>query len=56
MINIAKMLRAEMDSLVGSGFEIIQLLAPSIAYNKEVDFGLVSDALKILTDGLECKN
>jgi len=54
-INLAKMLRAEIDSLVESGFEIIQLLAPSIAYNKEVDFGLVSDALKILTSGLEAK-
>jgi len=54
-INLAKMLRAEIDSLVESGFEIIQLLAPSIAYNKEVDFGLVSDGLKILTDGLEAK-
>nr|AIF06993.1 Cobalamin-independent synthase MetE domain-containing protein (metE) [uncultured marine thaumarchaeote KM3_198_G09] len=55
VINLAKMLRAEIDSLVGDGFEIIQLLAPSIAYNKEVDFGLVSDGLKILTDGLEAK-
>ena len=55
VINLAKMLRAEMDSLVGSGFETIQLLAPSIAYNKEVDFGLISDGLKILTDGLEAK-
>jgi methionine synthase II (cobalamin-independent) len=55
MINLAKMLRAEIDSLVESGFEVIQLLAPSIAYNKEVDFGLVSDGLKILTDGLEAK-
>ena len=54
-INLAKMLRAEIDSLVESGFEVIQLLAPSIAYNKEVDFGLVSDALKILTDGLKAK-
>ena len=54
-INLAKMLRAEIDSLVESGFEVIQLLAPSIAYNKEVDFGLVSDGLKILTDGLEAK-
>ena len=54
-INLAKMLRAEIDSLVESGFEIIQLLAPSIAYNKEVDFGLVSDALNILTDGLKAK-
>jgi len=55
IINLAKMLRPEIDSLVESGFEIIQLLAPSIAYNKEVDFGLVSDALKIITDGLEAK-
>jgi methionine synthase II (cobalamin-independent) len=54
-INLAKMLRTEMDSLAESGFEVIQLLAPSIAYNKEVDFGLVSDALKILTSGLEAK-
>ena len=53
--NLAKMLRAELDSLVKSGFEIIQLLGPSIAYNKEIDFGLVSDVLKILTDGLEAK-
>jgi len=55
VINLAKMLRAEMDSLVESGFEVIQLLAPSIAYNKEVDFGVVSDALKIITDGLKAK-
>ena len=55
VINLAKMLRVEIDSLVESGFEVIQLLAPSIAYNKEVDFGLVSDALKILTSGLEAK-
>ncbi len=54
-INIAKMLRVEIDSLVADGFDIIQLLAPSIAYNKEVDFGLISDGLKILTDGLEAK-
>ena len=55
VINLAKMLRAEIDSLVESGFEVIQLLAPSIAYNKEVDFGVVSDALKIITDGLNAK-
>jgi len=54
-INLAKMLRVEIDSLVESGFELIQLLAPSIAYNNEVDFGLVSDALKIITDGLKAK-
>jgi len=55
VINLAKMLRTEIDSLVESGFEVIQLLAPSIAYNKEVDFGVVSDALKIITDGLKAK-
>jgi len=54
-INLAKMLRIEIDSLVESGFELIQLLGPSIAYNNEVDFGLVSDALKIITDGLKAK-
>jgi len=54
-INLAKMLRVEIDSLVESGFEVIQLLAPSIAYNKEVNFGLVSDSLKIITDGLKAK-
>ena len=54
-INLAKMLRMEIDSLVESGFEVIQLLAPSIAYNKEVDFGIVSDALKIITSGLKAK-
>ncbi len=55
VINLAKMLRVEIDSLVKSGFEAIQLLGPSIAYNKEVDFGIVSDALKIITDGLKAK-
>jgi len=55
VINLAKMLRVEINSLVESGFEVIQLLAPSIAYNKEVDFGIVSDALKIITDGLKAK-
>jgi len=55
VINLAKMLRVEIDSLVESGFEVIQLLAPSIAYNKEVDFGIVSDALKIITSGLKAK-
>ena len=55
MINIAKMLRAEVDSLVESGFEVIQLLAPSIAYNKEVNFGIVSDALNIITNELKAK-
>jgi len=55
IINLAKMLRTEIDSLVESGFEVIQLLAPSIAYNKEVDFGVISDALNIITDGLKAK-
>jgi len=55
VLNLAKMLRVEINSLVESGFEVIQLLAPSIAYNKEVDFGVVSDALKIITDGLKAK-
>jgi len=55
IINLAKMLRPEIDSLVESGFEVIQLLAPSIAYNKEIDFGVISDALKIITDGLKAK-
>jgi len=55
VINLAKMLRVEINSLVESGFEVIQLLAPSIAYNKEVDFGVVSDALKIITGGLKAK-
>jgi len=55
IINLAKILRPEIDSLVESGFEVIQLLAPSIAYNKEVDFGIISDALKIITDGLKAK-
>jgi len=54
-INLAKMLRVEINSLVESGFEVIQLLAPSIAYNKEVDFDLVSDSLKIITDGLKAR-
>ena len=54
-ISLAKMLRTELDSLVKSGFEVIQLLAPSIAYNKEVNFDVVSNALKIITDGLNAK-
>jgi len=54
-INLAKILRAEVNSLVESGFEVIQLLAPSIAYNKEVNFGLISDSLKIITGGLKAK-
>ena len=54
-IAIAKMLRKEIDSLVKSGFGLIQLVAPSIAYNAKVDFGLVRDALSIITHGLKAK-
>lgn len=54
-IAIAKMLRKEIDVLVKSGFTLIQLVAPSIAYNKKVNFGLVSDALAIITKGLKAK-
>ena len=50
---IAKMLRKEIDNLVRSGFQLIQLVAPSIAYNPKVDFGLVHDALNIITRGLK---
>ncbi|MGI0042066.1 MAG: hypothetical protein ACRD94_08920, partial [Nitrosopumilaceae archaeon] len=54
-IAIAKMLRKEIDTLVKSGFGLIQLVAPSIAYNAKVDFGLVKDALSIITRGLKAK-
>ena len=52
---IAKMLRREINNLARSGFQIIQLLAPSIAYNPKVDFGLVYDTLAIITRGLKAK-
>ena len=55
-IMLAKMLRKEIESLTKSGFSLIQLLGPSIAYNiTKVDFGLLKDALKILTKGLKAK-
>ena len=54
-IVIAKMLRKEIDTLVKSGFRLIQLVAPSIAYNAKVDFTLVKDALNIITRGLRAK-
>jgi methionine synthase II (cobalamin-independent) len=52
---IAKMLRTEINNLVKSGFQLIQLVAPSIAFNPKVDFGLVNDALEIITRGLKAK-
>ncbi len=52
---IAKMLRAEINNLVKSGFQLIQLVAPSIAYNPKVEFGIVHDALNIITRGLKAK-
>ncbi len=52
---IAKMLRKEIDALVKSGFELIQLVAPSIAYNEKVDFGIVKNSLEIITRGLKAK-
>jgi len=52
---IAKMLRKEIDTLVKSGFELVQLVAPSIAYNEKVDFGIVKNALEIITRGLKAK-
>jgi len=54
-IAIAKMLRKEIDTLVKSGFGLIQLVAPSIAYNAKVNFGLVKEALSIITHGLKAK-
>ena len=52
---IAKMLRKEINNLVRSGFQLIQLVAPSIAYNPKVDFGLLHEALNIITRGLKAK-
>jgi len=54
-LSIAKMLRKEIDTLVKSGFSLIQLVAPSIAYNPKVDFSTVKDALNIITKGLKAK-
>ena len=53
--SIAKMLRNEINNLARSGFQLIQLVAPSIAYNPKVDFGLVYDTLEIITRGLKAK-
>lgn len=55
VIAIAKMLRKEIDSLVKSGFGLIQLVAPSIAYNPKVDFGVAKEGLDIVTRGLRAK-
>lgn len=55
VLAIAKMLRKEINTLIKSGFELFQLVGPSIAYNPKVDFGIVRDALKIITDGLRAK-
>lgn len=55
-IFLAKMLRKEINSLSKSGFKMIQLLSPSIAYNiDKVDFALLKDTMKILTRGLKIK-
>lgn len=54
-IVLAMMLRKEADALVKSGFNLIQLLAPSIAYNKKVDFEIVKKSLAIITNGLKAK-
>ncbi|MGI0083312.1 MAG: hypothetical protein ACREAF_01295 [Nitrosopumilaceae archaeon] len=54
-IAIAKILRKEIDTLVKSGFGLIQLVAPSIAYNIKVDFDTIKDALNIITRGLKVK-
>ena len=54
-IVIARMLRKEVDSLVKSDFNLIQILAPSIAYNKKVDFEILKKSLSIITKGLKAK-
>lgn len=41
--------------MVKSGFELVQLVAPSVAYNEKVDFGIVKNALEIITRGLKAK-
>jgi len=55
IIAIAKMLRKEVDSLVKSGFNLIQLLGPSIAYNEKIDWDMVKRSLSIITKGLKVK-
>jgi len=55
-IFLAKMLRKEIDSLTKTGFKLIQLVGPSIAYNiNKVDLDLVGDALNIVTKNLKVK-
>ncbi|KAG0511545.1 MAG: 5-methyltetrahydropteroyltriglutamate--homocysteine methyltransferase [Nitrosopumilales archaeon] len=55
-IFLAKLLRKEIDSLTKAGFKLIQLIAPSIAYNiNKVDLDLVYDALNIVTKNLKAK-
>ncbi len=56
VIFLAKMLRKEIDSLTKTGFKLIQLVGPSIAYNlNNVDLDLVGDALNIVTKNLKVK-
>jgi len=53
---LAKMLRKEVDTLIKSGFKLIHLLGPSIAYNiNKIDFDLLKDALYIVTRNLKVK-
>jgi len=55
-IFLAKILRKEIDSLTKTGFKLIQLVGPSIAYNiDKVDLDLVGDALNIVTKNLKVK-
>ncbi|TLX85148.1 MAG: hypothetical protein E6K98_00905 [Thaumarchaeota archaeon] len=55
IISLAKMLRKEADTLAKSGFDLIQLLGPSIAYNPKVNFEVVKKGLEIITKGLKAK-
>jgi len=56
VIFLAKILRKEIDSLTKTGFKLIQLVGPSIAYNiNKVDLDLVGDALNIVTKNLKVK-
>ena len=55
-IELAKMLQKEISTLVKSGFKLIQLLGPSIAYNiNRVDLDLIKEALTIVTRGVKAK-
>ena len=50
------MLQKEISTLVRSGFKLIQLLGPSIAYNiNKVDLDLIKEALTIVTRGVKAK-